>query len=157
MLIKTKKTSFPNKISRKYRPISTRIEQNNDHVKITRGILFRSSFKTGKLKLKLWWVGARERKMRAFLVPFILYKENFFNICVLSQCIVCWIHFQNIQTFTNQKTLLHTLSLLVFKTVESLQCILNNTHLGKNWVLFSSVEKWLLGCFWAFPYVDTIN
>ena len=126
MLIKTKKTSFPNKISRKYRPLSTRIEQNNDHVRIFRGILFRSSFKTGKLKLKLWWVGARERKMRAFLVPFILYKENFFNICVLSQCIVCWIHFQNIQTFTYKKSLLHRPLLLVFKIVDKcLQCILN--------------------------------
>ena len=35
-------------------------------------------------------------------------------------------HFQNIHTFTYQKTLLHTLLLLVFKIVESLQCILKN-------------------------------
>ena len=34
------------------------------------------------------------------------------------QCIVYWINFQNIYTFTYQKTLLHTLLLLVFKIVE---------------------------------------
>ena len=45
---------------------------------------------------------------------------HFFNIWVLSQCIVYWIHFQNIHTFTYQKTLLHILFLLVFKIVESL-------------------------------------
>ena len=44
-----------------------------------------------------------------------------------------WIHFikytlniLNIHTFTYQKTSLHTLLLLVFKIVESLQCILNH-------------------------------
>ena len=42
-------------------------------------------------------------------------------------------HFQNIHTFTYPETLLHTLSLLVFKIVESLQCILNST----SWSLFS--------------------
>ena len=33
-------------------------------------------------------VGARERKKRAFFVPFILFEGIFFNICVLSECIV---------------------------------------------------------------------
>ena len=33
----------------------------------------------------------------------ILSKANFFKICVLSQCRVYWIHFQNIHTFTYQK------------------------------------------------------
>ena len=33
-------------------------------------------------------VGARERKKKVFFVPFILSLGNFFNICVLSQCIV---------------------------------------------------------------------
>ena len=46
------------------------------------------------MKVKLWWVGARERKERAFFVPFILFEENFFNICVLFQRIVYWIHFR---------------------------------------------------------------
>ena len=38
----------------------------------------------------------------------------FFNICVLSQCIVYRIHFQNIHTFTYQKTF-HTLFCLFLK------------------------------------------
>ena len=95
------------------------------HTVLERRTLCFSSYKNSKLKVKLWWVGARERKKRAFFVPFILSEGNFFNICVLSQCIVYWIHFQNIHTFTYQKTSLHTLLLLDFEIVESLQFILN--------------------------------
>ena len=69
--------------------------------------------------------GTRQRKKRAFFVPFILSEGTFFKICVLSQCIVYRVHFQNIHIFTYQKALLHTLLLLVFKIVESHQCILN--------------------------------
>ena len=78
-----------------------------------------------KLKVKLWWVGVRKRKTRTFFVPFIFSEGKFFKICVLSQCIAYWIHFQNIHPFTYQKTLLHTLLLLVSKFVESLQCFLH--------------------------------
>ena len=53
-----------------------------------RGTLCFSSYKNRKLKVKLLRVGAREKKKRAFFVPFILSEGNFFNICVLSQCIV---------------------------------------------------------------------
>ena len=63
--------------------------------------------------------GARERK------PFIFSERNFLKICVLCQRIVYLIHFHDIHTFAYQKTLLHTLLLLVFKIVESLQCILH--------------------------------
>ena len=52
------------------------------------------------------------KKKRVFLVPFILSKGNLLKICVLSQCIVHWIRFQNIQTF-----------LLIFKIVGSLKSI----------------------------------
>ena len=55
---------------------------------------------------------------------FILFEGIFFNSCVLSQCIVYLIHFQNIHTFTYQETLLHTLFCL-FKIVKGPQCILN--------------------------------
>ena len=96
------------------------------HTGLDRRILPFSSYKDCKLNVKLWWLGARERKNRTFLVLFILSVGNFFNICVLSQCIVYWIHFQNIHTFTYLKTFLHTLLLLAFKIVESLQCILNS-------------------------------
>ena len=88
--------------------------------------IYFSSYKNRKLKVKLRWVRARERKKRAFFVPFILSEGNIFNICVLSQSIVYWIHFQNIHTFTYQKTLPHTPLQLVFKIVENLQCILNS-------------------------------
>ena len=80
-----------------------------------------SSYKSRKLKEKLWWIGARKGKKKAFFVPFILSEETFLNICVLCQCIAQWIHFQDIHTFTYQKTLLNTLLLLLFKVVESLQ------------------------------------
>ena len=95
------------------------------HTALERRTLCFSSYKNCKLKVKLWWVGARERKKRAFFVPFILSESNFFKISVLSQCIMYWTHFQNIHTFTYQKTLLHTLLLFISKIVESLHCILN--------------------------------
>ena len=66
-----------------------------------------------------------QKKEEGIFVPFILSEGDFFKICVLSQWIVHWIHFLNLHTFTFQKTLLHTLLLLVSKTIESLQCILN--------------------------------
>ena len=69
-------------------------------------------------------------KKRTFLYRLFCLKEFFvFNICVLFKCIVYWIQFQNIHTCTHQKTLLYTLLLLVFKIVESLECILNRKSL----------------------------
>ena len=41
-----------------------------------------------QIKSKNGIVGARERKKRPFFVPFILFERNFFNLCVVSQCIV---------------------------------------------------------------------
>ena len=38
-------------------------------------------------------------KTRVFFVPFILSERSCCNICVLSQCIAYWIHFQNIYTY----------------------------------------------------------
>ena len=61
-----------------------------------------SSYKNHKLKVKLWWVRARERKKRIFCTV-ILSEGNIFKIYVLSQYIVHWIHFQNIYFFTYQK------------------------------------------------------
>ena len=91
--------------------------------KMERQTLCFSSCKNSKLKVKLRWVGARERKIRAYFVPFALSEGNFSNICVLSQCIVYWIHIQNMHTFTYQKTLLHTLLMLAFKIVESFHSV----------------------------------
>ena len=75
-----------------------------------------SLYKSRKLKVKLWWVGAYEKKMGTFYVPFILSETNFFNIRVLSQCIVYCIHFHNIHNFTYQKTLFHILFCLFLKS-----------------------------------------
>ena len=69
-----------------------------------------------KIKVRLWWCGAYKRKKRAFFVRFILPEGSFFNICVLSQCIVHWLHLQNIHAFTYQKTLLHSLFYLFLKS-----------------------------------------
>ena len=94
------------------------------HTVLVRPNLCFSSNKNRKLKLRL--VGASKRKKRALFVPHISSGGSFFKIYVLSQCIVYWIHFQIIHTFTYQKTFLHTLLLLAFKIVESLPCFLNN-------------------------------
>ena len=82
---------------------------------------------TFKLKVKILWARAHKRKKKNF-VTFILSDGNFFNICVLSQGIVYWINFQKIHDFAYQKTLLHTLLLLVFKIVESLRYKFNFKH-----------------------------
>ena len=68
---------------------------------------------------------SRKKKEGIFLYRLFCPIEIFFNTCILAQCILYRIHFQNIHTFTYQKTLLQTLLLLVFKIVEGLQCILN--------------------------------
>ena len=99
---------------------------------LERRTLCSSSYKNRKLKVKLWWAGFLERKKRAFFVPFILSKENFFNICVLSQCLVCLIHFQNIPTFTYQKTLLHTLICLFLKSPKAFLCLCGKSELKTN-------------------------
>ena len=59
---------------------------------------------------------AKEKRGHFCTVYFV--RRTFLKNFVLSQCIVYWIHFQNIHTFTYQKTLLHTLLLLVSNIVE---------------------------------------
>ena len=73
-----------------------------------------------------------QKKKKRIFVLFSCSEVNFFNTCVLSPCILYGIHFQNIHTFTYQKPLLHTLLLLAFKIIKSLQCILKMLH----WSLF---------------------
>ena len=43
-----------------------------------------SSYKNRKLTVKLWWVGACERKKSTHFVSFVLSEENFLNICFVS-------------------------------------------------------------------------
>ena len=74
-----------------------------NHTHSFRETLCFSSYINRKLKIKLWWIGAGERKERAFCTVYFV-QSNFFMICVLSKFIVYWIHFENIHTFPYQKT-----------------------------------------------------
>ena len=67
---------------------------------------------------------SRVKKEGIFCTVYFV-RRKFFLIFVLSQCIVYWIHFQNIYTFIYQNTLLHSPFFLAFKIVESLLCIVN--------------------------------
>ena len=62
-----------------------------------------------------------KRKKSVFFIYFV--RREFFNIWVLSHCIVYWINFQNIYTFTYQKQLLHTL--LFSKSAKAFSVSLN--------------------------------
>ena len=68
-----------------------------------------------KSKTVMSW-SSRKKKEDIFCTAYFV-QRNFFSICVLSKCIVYWIHFQNIHTFTYQKTVLYRL----FCLFESLQ------------------------------------
>ena len=72
-----------------------------------------------KSKTVMKW--SSQKKKRAFFVPFISSKDNFLKTCFSTQCIMYWVHFQNIYIFTYQRILLHTPLLLVSKVDESLQ------------------------------------
>ena len=122
--------------------------EQNINLKIPRTVLERrtlyfSSYKNHKLRVKLWWVGAHERK-RAFFVPFILSKGNFFNICVLSQCIVYWIHFQNVHTFTCQKTLFHKLFCLFLKSSKAFSVSLKHFSTAEIIIKLMIALKWIV-------------
>ena len=90
------------------------------------------------------------KKREGIFVPIIFSEGNFFNICVLPQCIVFnWIHFQNVHTFTYQKAFFSYTFLLVFEVVESLQCILKDavresTSLNKTEALMN-MHIWVIG------------
>ena len=61
--------------------------------------------------------------------------------CVLSQCIVYWIKFQNGCIFIYQKTSRDTIFLLVFKITKSLQCILKLKNVLQFWN-FKVFKNW---------------
>ena len=75
-----------------------------------------SSYKNRELKVKLWWVGAHERKKSAlFCNIYFVLRKFFLNLCFIS---MYWVlhKIQNIYTFTYQKTLLHTFFRLFLKS-----------------------------------------
>ena len=72
------------------------------------------------------------KKKEGIFVPFILSKRKFFSICVLSQFIVYWIHFQNKYTFTYQKAILHKLFCLFLKSSKAFRGSLSSNHSCKS-------------------------
>ena len=63
---------------------------------------------------------SRKKKESIFCTVFCILSEFFFNICTSSQCTVYRIHFQNIYTFTYQKTFLQTFLCLFLKSPKAL-------------------------------------
>ena len=99
------------------------------HILLERWISCFSLYKNHKLKVKMCWVGARERKTSAFFVTFILSSGNFFkHFCFISMNSVLnkVSEYKYFYIFTYQKTLLHTHLLFALKIFESLQCVLNS-------------------------------
>ena len=70
--------------------------------------------KESQIKCKTVMSWSTQKKKRGHFLYRLFCLKDFLKIFVLSQCIMYWIHFQNIHTFTYQKTLLHTLLLLCF-------------------------------------------
>ena len=64
------------------------MKNGKSHIFLERQNLCLSSYKNRKLKIKLWWVGACERKKKGVFCNAYFVWRKFFNICVLSQCIV---------------------------------------------------------------------
>ena len=102
-----------------------------------------SSYDNRKLKVKLWWVEARERKKKAFFKPLILSEAIFFNIFVLSQCIVYWIHFQNIHICPSQKPLLYTLFCLFLKLSQAFSVSSSTVSFLKYFGLMMPAIVWI--------------
>ena len=126
--------------------------------KLFRTLCF-SSYKNRKLKVKLW-VGAREIKKGLFVL-FTLSKGIFFNFCVLSQCIVYWIRFQNIHTLS--KTVLHALFCLLLKLLKAFSVFLKKKKsCGKKMLrefiaareISWLTQPFLLLTIWFFTYSD---
>ena len=70
-----------------------------------------SSYKNCKLKVKLWWIAALERKNRTVVVPFTLCEGNF-KICIeYTFRINILLHIK--------KTLLHTLFCIFLKSLKA--------------------------------------
>ena len=87
------------------------------HTVLERRTLCFSSYKKLQIKSKtvMSW---SSRKKEHFLYRLLCLKD-FLLTFVLFQCIVYWIHCQNIPTFTYQKKLLHTLFCLFLKSLKT--------------------------------------
>ena len=76
---------------------------------------------------------SRKQKEGIFCTIYFVRRYFFKRNCVLSQCIVCRIHFQNIHTFTYQKKpLLHTLFSLFLKSSKAFSVSLSRACYSSN-------------------------
>ena len=97
------------------------------HKVFERWILCFNSYKNRKLKVKLWWVGAPERKKRVFL---------YHLLCLLFiYCLLCFISMYSVLNTLSEYTYFYISKnitsytfLLVLKIDESLHCILKNKY-----------------------------
>ena len=62
----------------------TLLNMKTPHTRLERWTLGFSQYKNLKLKVKLWWVGARERKRVLFFVAYFGPKEIFSHYCFIS-------------------------------------------------------------------------
>ena len=93
-----------------------------------------SLYENCKLKVKLWWVGACERKRRAFFALFLCPNEIFYYLCFISiYCVFCTFR---MYILLHTKTHYFITFLLVFKIVESLQYILDSRPEDRKDMLF---------------------
>ena len=90
-----------------------------------------SSHKNCKLKVKLRWVGARDRNNSTFFVPFILSEWNFFShLCLISMYSLLNTLSEHTY-FQISKTLLHTLFCLLVKFQKAFSVSLKGTIIIK--------------------------
>ena len=128
-ILLNKNTNFNTKRNRKWKIPHTILER--------RTLCF-SSHKNRKLKVKLWWVRACERKKRAFFLPFILCDGNFFKIYVLSHYMVHWNTFRP-----------HTFCCLFLKSSKAFSVSLNLAFHNIFFFLFNIIY-WRNFCFLRF-------
>ena len=93
--------------------------QNKTYCRI---LCFRS-YKNRKIEAKLWEVGAHQRKKRSFFVPFVLFQGIFLALMFYLNA-WCIEYTFRIYILLHIKKHYFIHSLLVFKIVKSLQCIL---------------------------------
>ena len=102
---------------------------NFPHTALKRRTLCFSSYKNYKLKVKLRWVGARERKKRTFFVPFVLSEGKFFSRLCFSSMYVVLNTLSEYTYFTYQKNYFIDFCCLFLKSSKafsvSLRLVLN--------------------------------
>ena len=115
---------------------------------LERQALCLSSYKNHKSKVKLWWAGACKRKKRAFFVSFMLSEGIFLSyLCFISMYSVLNT-LSEYAYFYISKNISYNF-LLVFKIVESLQCILKHRKLDKHKLVSKSCSvQWCVSGKW---------